>query len=122
MRAVSFLAAVGMAAGLLAVACARAERHPAELRVETSPVGADTKLTLVAGPGLKINARLKPALELPDGTVLRFDSTQLTSDSAYFTEPPSALLAGRLRRLKGTLRASVCGIDEQVCRSITLEI
>ena len=121
MRAAGFLAAVGMATGLLAAACARPAAPPGPVHLETERAGADTRVTLVA-PGLKVNARLKPALELPDGRVLRFDSTRLTSDSAYFTEPPSALLAGWHRRLKGTLRASVCGIDEQVCRSITLEI
>ena len=156
MKAAGFIAAVGMATGLLAVACARpaappapvhlettragadtrvtlvaaallsgcarAERPSTDLRVESARIGADTKVTLVAGPGLKINARLKPALELPDGSVLRFDSTQLTSDSAYFAEPPSAMLAGSHLRLEGTLRVSVCAIDEQVCRSVSLEI
>ncbi len=94
----------------------------AELEVKTAPAGADTRLTLLAAPGLRVNARLKPALELENGTVLRFDSPRLTPDSAYFAEPPTALLAGRRHDLKGTLRASVCGIEEQVCRSISLRL
>ena len=121
MRTAGLLAAVATATGLLAAACAGPTPPPAELRVESAPVGADTRMTLVAGPDLKINARLKPALELADGTVLRFDSPRLTADSAYFAEPPVAIAAGS-RRIRGTLRASVCRIDEQVCRSVTLHL
>ncbi|MDQ3136766.1 MAG: hypothetical protein M3Q93_04170, partial [Gemmatimonadota bacterium] len=63
-----------------------------------------------------------PALELSDGTVLRFDAARLTADSAYFTEPTTALLSGRRADVHGTLRASVCRDDEQVCRTVTLEL
>ncbi len=92
------------------------------LRVETEQAGANTKLTLLASPGIKLNARLKPALELPDGRVLRFDSPHLTADSAYFTEPPSALAPGRKARWRGKLRASVCDAGKSVCRSVELEL
>ena len=122
MRIAGLLATLGMAAGLLPVACARPETPPAPVHLRTAPAGADTRVTLVAAPGLKVNARLKPALELPDGSVLRFDSTRLTSDSAYFIGPPWALLAGIHRSVSGTLRVSVCGIDEKVCRSVTLQL
>jgi hypothetical protein len=94
----------------------------AEVEVRTTPAGPDTRLSLIAAPGLKVNARLKPALELEDGTVLRFDSPRLTPDSAYFAEAPTALLAGRHEKLSGTLRASVCGVDEQVCRRVSLTL
>jgi hypothetical protein len=86
------------------------------LDVQTSQAGPNTRLTLLTAPGLRLNARLKPALELPDGRVLRFDSPHLTSDSAYFAEPPGALLSGRHRRVHGTLRASVCDSGTTVCR------
>src|SRR5690242_4470089 len=46
--------------------------------------GPPPSLRLVAAPGARINARLKPALELDGGRVLRFDSPYLTPDSAYF--------------------------------------
>lgn len=92
------------------------------LRVETEPAGANTRLTLLASPGIKLNARLKPALELPDGRVLRFDSPHLTADSAYFTAPPSALAAGRQTRWRGKLRASVCDAGQLVCRSVELDL
>jgi thiol-disulfide isomerase/thioredoxin len=98
------------------------EEPYAELEVKTAPAGPDTRVTLVAAPGLKVNARLKPALELKDGTVLRFDSPRLTPDSAYFTEPPTAVLAGRHEGLAGILRASVCGLEEQVCRKVEVKL
>jgi hypothetical protein len=107
---------------LVIAACSPAPRTPAPLRLETVPAGADTRLTLIAAPGVKLNARLKPALELPGGGVVRFDSDRLTPDSAYFAEPPSALLSGRHTKVRGTLRASVCDEGELVCRSITLEL
>ena len=105
----------------LSAACGR-PAQPAALRLATSPAGPDTRLTLHAQPGIQINARLAPALELADGTVLRFAGTERTADSAYFTAPPTARLAGRHARVHGTLRASVCRADEQVCRSITLPL
>lgn len=111
-----------LAAGALALGCGRAAPPPEALRLDSAPAGGDTRLTLIAPPGFKLNARVKPALELRDGTVLRFDSPYLTPDSAYFTRPPTALLAGSGRRVSGTLRASVCLPDELVCRSVTQEI
>jgi hypothetical protein len=83
--------------------------------------GADTRLTLLAATGVDINARVAPALELPDGAVVRFDGPR-TSDSSNFAEAPTARLTGRHDRVHGRLRASVCAKAEQVCRSITLEL
>jgi hypothetical protein len=103
-------------------ACAPVPRAPGLLRLETAAVGTDTRVTLVPAPGVKLSARLKPALELAGGAVLRFDSPRLTPDSAYFAEPPSARLAGRHQRVGGTLRASICQEDELVCRSIILQL
>jgi hypothetical protein len=110
-----------MALGLVA-ACSRPPTDPASLHVTATPSGPDTRLTLHAEPGLKINARLAPALELGDGTVLRFRHGLLTADSSYYAEPPSAVLPGRHARVHGTLRASVCRDDEQVCRAARVEI
>lgn len=102
----------------LVTACGPAQ--PAgPLRLKASDAGTRTRLELSATPGLKINARLKPALELRDGTVLRFDSPNLTPDSSYFAGPPAALMAGHPSQVHGTLRASVCAADETVCRLIT---
>jgi hypothetical protein len=111
------LVAVGLAA-----ACSPQSIESGPLHVTTAPSGPDTRLTLHAAPHLKINARLAPALELDDGTLLRFRTGLRTADSAYYAEPPSAVLPGRHARVHGTLRASVCRDDEQVCRAVRVEI
>jgi hypothetical protein len=107
---------------LLSGACHETSSSPPALRLETASAGADTRLTLVAAPDLKVSARLKPALELPDGAVLRFDAPELTPDSAYFAVPSTTLLRGRHSHVRGTLRASVCGMTELVCRSVSLRL
>ena len=114
--------ALGAVASLLLASCGRVDERTDPLRLITTPDGRDTRLSLVAAPGLRINARLVPALELRDGNILRFVTGRVTPDSAYFAEPPSTRLPGRRRAVHGTLRASVCHADEQVCRGITLEI
>jgi hypothetical protein len=116
------IAAAGLALRLSAGACQGAPSARAALRLETTPIGADTRVTLVAAPDLKVSARLKPALELPDGAVLRFDAPELTPDSAYFAVPSTTLLRGRHSHVRGTLRASVCGMTELVCRSVSLRL
>jgi hypothetical protein len=78
-------------------------------------------LRLVAAPGVRINARLKPALELDDGTVLRFDSPRVTSDSAYFAAAPIAV-APRSGSRYGTLRLSVCPAGERLCRLLVMAV
>jgi hypothetical protein len=113
----TLVAAIGIAS-----ACSRPPVESGPLQVTTAPSGPDTRLTLHAGPHLKINARLAPALELGDGTVLRFRASLLTADSAYYAEPPSAVLPGRHAQMHGTLRASVCRDDEQVCRAVRVQI
>jgi hypothetical protein len=110
-----------MTGTLLLLSCSRPADPPAPLRVSQTPAGGGTRLTLVPAPGIRINAQLKPALELPNGNVLRFDSAQLTADSAYFAEPPSVVLSGPPKSIKGTLRASICG-EEQACRPFVLEL
>lgn len=103
-------------------ACTGRPAESGPLSLTTTPAGPNTRVTLVAEPNVKVNARLAPALELADGTVLRFDAGRLTADSAYFAEPATALLPGRRAAVHGTLRASVCRDDERVCRTVTLEL
>lgn len=91
------------------------------LQFRHSVEGEGTRILLVASLGNRINARLKPALELADGTLLRFDSPRLTADSAYFAEPPSTFVRLPWRDVHGTLRASVCG-DDAVCRAFVLDL
>jgi hypothetical protein len=111
-----------MAVLLSAEACHDTPSARPPLRLEATATGADTRLTLIAAPDLKVSARLKPALELTDGTVLRFDAPALTADSAYFAVPTTALLRGRHPHVRGTLRASVCGVTELVCHSLSLRL
>ncbi len=105
-----------------ALGCRAPTPAGATLHLTTAPDGPDTRVTLHAGPHLKLNARLAPALETTGGTVLRFASGRLTSDSAYFAEPPSAVLPGRHEDVHGTLHVSVCQDDQLVCRSVTVEL
>jgi hypothetical protein len=121
----SWYPTAGSAASLLltlALGCAASADRPAPLRVERESSAGATTLVLVAAPGVRINARVKPALELPDGAVLRFDSPHLTADSAYYTRPPTATLPRGSSRVAGTVKASVCLEHELVCRAVTLEL
>jgi hypothetical protein len=105
--------------------CARAQPEPTAdppLVVHVSPAGDSVRLVLLAAPGWKINARLKPVVEAVDGRRLQLDARRLTADSAYFAEPPSVVAAGRAGGIRGTLRASVCSAGETVCRVMTLEV
>lgn len=109
---------------LLAAACTR---EPALVRLEAARPNArapDAALLLrvLPAPGARINARLKPALELPDGTVLRFDSPHLTPDSAYFTAAPTAAAPESNNARHGLLRASVCPAGASVCRTVELAV
>ena len=114
------LAAVAVA--FLAGGCRRAAESAPVLHVASEHSAGTTRLSLVAAPGIRINARVKPALELPDGTILRFDSPYQTADSSYFIRPPTAALAGERQRVEGTLRASVCETGALVCRSVVLRL
>lgn len=97
------------------------EQRPA-IQIEAEPSTGGIRLTLVPDSGVRINARLRPALELADGTVLRFDSPHVTPDSAYFADPPQALapLGATLKRAQ--LRASLCFPGEKVCRTLALPV
>ena len=110
-------------AAVAALAACTGEPSPEQLvRVETTRAGDHTLVTLIPAAHIKLNARLKPALELADGSILRFDAARLTPDSAYFAVPPAAVLPGRHRRVRGILRASVCENDAPVCRALVLEL
>lgn len=104
-------------AGLLA--CRAATAPP--LTVERHAEPGRLRLVLRPRAGARINARLKPALELADGSVLRFDAAGLSPDSAYFAEPPELTLPAGAS-VHGHLRASVCNQGEHICRLITLEV
>ena len=110
----------GRGTALLLLAATTACRGPVPL--VTLEAGPAPSLRLVAASGVRINARLKPALELDGGRVLRFDSPYLTSDSAYFAAPPTAAPVPPGGPHRGTLRASVCPSGEHFCRSVELAV
>ncbi|HEX4602168.1 MAG TPA: hypothetical protein VH116_12295 [Gemmatimonadales bacterium] len=100
---------------LAALGAAACVATPPPVRLVAGP-----PLTLAAAPGVRINARLKPALELEGGTVLRFDSPHVTPDSAYFAAPPTVMPPTKTRR--GTLRVSVCLPRERICRLVAMSV
>jgi hypothetical protein len=100
---------------LLVSACAAPERPPL-LTVERIPLDSNrTRLVLTGEPGARINARLRPALERADGTILRFDPPAADADSSYYSEAPELILEGES---SGTVVASVCPTGEKVCRKV----
>ena len=111
---------LGLVASLTIAGCR--QEHP-RLRIEVSRAASGYHLVLLALPGDRINARLKPALELQDGTVLRFDSASLTADSGYFSEPPTADLGvTKETRLRGVLRAGICPAGLEVCEPVKQDV
>lgn len=115
---------------VLLAACRAAPVASAYLSVESAPMGSATRLTLLAAPGARINARLAPALERRDGSVLRFDAPRdesrgstgegrgLLVESDYYSTPPVLIVNGDAR---GTIRASVCLDGERVCRMVEVK-
>ncbi len=97
-----------------------APEPPPPLTLETASVDGTTHLKLVAAPGVRINARLKPALELADGRVIRFDSPSLSPDSSYFETPPTAELSDLAADIGGILRASICDEAADFCRTVEI--
>jgi len=112
-----------MKGGLVLLLLALAACRPAApFRLAVEHEGRVSRFRLVGAPGARINAQLKPALELADGTVLRFDSPHLTSATAYFADAPTAMAALRQDVHEGIVRASVCPKGEKICRSVALAV
>ena len=119
MRVLLFAGLIGAGLG----GCSRHEAPPeAGLRIEARADTGGYLLTLLAGPGARVNARLKPALELGGGNVIRFDQPSLTADSGYFAAPPVARLPGRVRRLSGLLRVGICPAGQLLCRALSIPV
>ena len=108
---------------LVAAACARAPARPAGLVVlHSRPVAGGYDLWLEPAAGARINARLKPVLELPSGARLEFSAAGLTPDSAYFTESPRVRFESARASVTGTLRVGICPAGLNVCQAVTLRI
>lgn len=105
---------------LVGAACIRETPVPADLLIE--PGAGAIGIRLVPRPGWRINALLPPAFEGSDGSIVRLTADSLTADSAYYLVPPAATLPGTHRTPRGTVRASVCAVGEQVCRPYVKEV
>ena len=97
------------------LACVTPRAQP--LRVLREPQESAVRLQLIPAAGARINARLPPRLERPDGSVLPFGGTELTADSGYFTQPPVLIVAGDPT---GVIRASICPVGEAACRVVVV--
>jgi|GEM_PF-2954169 len=116
-RAISLMLVV-----IVPSSCNAPRGEPQPVALEVIGTSSAISLQLNASPGVRINARLKPTLELEKGRNITFDAARLTPDSAYFAEAPRAEVAGRLERISGTLRVSVCEDAASYCTTLTLPI
>lgn len=104
---------------LLVVGC-REEKGSPLLRVAREAAGPGaTRLTLIPAPGVRINARLTPALERIDGSILHFAGGRMTPDSSYFIDSPALETAGSIT---GRIRASVCPEHQAVCLPVEVHV
>lgn len=124
-RAVVVASVVGGCVSAVLGACATTRdgviaRTPyATLSVVSANGARSLRLDPVAGA--KINARLRPTLQLSNGERLMFHADSLTADSSYFTQSPTVALTGN-GPTSGTLMASVCPESARVCLRVRMDI
>ncbi len=106
----------------LAAACSGPPPAPALLSLERHPLPGGVRLLLVTEPGARISTEYPPTLTLRDGLVVRFDTTAVSEDSAYFAAPPAAVLDRPPGAAHGLLKAGVCRRNERVCRLVKLQV
>ena len=111
---------------LLSVACLRPD-VPADggvppLTVERLAEGGGTRLHVVAPEGVKLSAAVQPVLTLDDGRTVRFDTSAVSTDSLYYTAPPTGWIAAPPDQVRGTLKAGICDDQTSTCRRVTVEI
>jgi hypothetical protein len=109
-----------LAAAVLAAAC-RSVPPAAPMRLVRGEHAGQRTLAVIPSREARINARVPPALELSGGSVLRLSNGRVSSDSAYFLEPPWQIDPG-LRAVSGALRVSYCRLDEALCRTAVLPV
>jgi hypothetical protein len=105
---------------LLGLGCRATEPAP-DVTVAIHREAGRTTFTLRPAPDVRINARVLPAIEFADGSLLRLTAPTVTADSAYFAAPPSGSVS-HAGRLPGVVRASICREDEAVCRQVVLPL
>jgi hypothetical protein len=105
---------------LLGLGCGAPEPAP-DVTVAIHREAGRTTFTLRPAPGVRINARVLPAIEFADGSLLRLTAPTGSADSTYFAAPPSGSVS-HAGRLPGVVRASICREDEAVCRQVVLPL
>jgi hypothetical protein len=102
-------------ASLLAATACGYSPAAAPVSLQARSRGGEAVLTVVPAGGLRINARVPPAIELAAGGVVRLVRGRVSTDSSYFLEPPWEVRPPGVP-IRGTLRVSFCRPDEAVCR------
>lgn len=91
------------------------------VRVEAGVREGRDVVAVVPNAGVRINARVPPALELGNGAVIRLAAGRVLADSSYFVEPPWGVRPAGVR-LRGVLRVSFCRVTEALCRTASIPI
>lgn len=105
---------------LVFVGCGTAAEAP--ISVESTSLPEGTRVTIVPRDGYRISARVAPAFELSDGTVMLFDAPGRTPQSAYFDSLPRIETPRPADQLHGVVRASVCETANNYCRVVEVEL
>ena len=109
------------AAVILAFLAAGCSSPPPMISVEVHNTATGHHLTLVPAQGARINAKVRPAFERADGSVLYFDALGTTPDSTYYTAEPFLDLSDP-ETPRGLVRVGVCPAGERVCRVVVLRL
>jgi hypothetical protein len=108
-------------ATLVAIAACGYSPGPDPVYLQAGSRGRERILAVVPTEGLRINARVPPAIELAVGGIVRLARGRVSLDSSYFLEPPWEVRPSGVP-IRGTLRVSFCRSDETVCRSAALPV
>ena len=110
----------------LTTACLRpdvpADAGVPPLTVERLAEGRGTRLHVVAPEGVKLSAAVQPVLTLEDGRTVRFDTSAVSTDSLYYTAPPTGWIEASPDQVRGILKAGICDEETSTCRRVTVEI
>lgn|GEM_PF-1592537 len=106
---------------LLCLLCIGCNSPSPLVSVQVSRTATGHHLTLVPTTGARINAKVRPAFERTDGSVLYFDALGTTADSTYYTAEPFLDLSDP-ETPRGLVRVGVCPAGERVCRVVVLRL
>ena len=91
------------------------------VRLQSEMREGKTIIAAIPAAGVRISARVPPAVELENGKIIRLAAGRALPDSSYFVEAPwGPRPAGT--RLRGVLRVSFCRASEVVCRTAAIPV